>query len=217
MVGILTNPAQRRLLDIGTCVGQDLRMLRRAGAPTQTLYGTDLFRDFEAVGHALFRDEATFQRRFFAADVMDSSITSPLEVTRGLWDVVSTTMMLHQFALGEQKIIAARMLRLLRPVRGSMLLGSNTGQVEAGELQMKPPFVAEGEEKVVFRQSKETMVQLWEEAICSLGEAKESWRISCEYDLEQLERREAERREKGEVRYFQGEGQRRILFSVERL
>ena len=215
--GILAHPWQRRLLDIGTCLGQDLRMLKRRGAPLPTLYGTDLFPGFEEVGHDLFRDGAAFRSHFFAGDILDESTTSPLERTKGHWDAVSASMFLHLFTLQEQRVIAVRMIRLLRPVKGSMLLGIVSGQLNAGEVHMKPPFVAGEEVAVVFRQSRETMKQLWEEAIEGLGEAKDSWHISCEYDLKDLAEMEKERRHKGDIRYFGGEELRRILFSVERL
>jgi hypothetical protein len=217
------NPSGRRLLDIGTCCGQDLRILRQSGAPPGSLYGTDLFPAFESIGHSLFCDADTFSNQFFAANVLSDDPNNPLSTTQGLWDVVTATMMLHQFNLDEQKIIAARMIRLLKPTKGSMILGSNTGQLEAAALIMKPPFVKEGEERWVYRQSKESMAELWWEAIDGLGEEGEKtktrtkWRVECDYDLKQHAARERERKEKGEVRYFQGDGQRRILYSVTRI
>jgi hypothetical protein len=222
---ILSDPPARRLLDLGTCIGQDLRALRLAGAPTSTLYGSDVFPEFEAVGHSLFLDAGTFADRFFTADVFDDSVTAPLNATAGMWDVVTMTMFLHQFDRTQQQAIAARAVRLLKHERGAMIIGNNTGQTDEGEIELKPPFIVAGEERVLWRQSRESMRDFWEKAVeefeKSTGGKGESWReqweIWCEYDQIQIEAREKERQEKGDVRFFKGGQQRRILFCVKRI
>jgi len=212
----------RRLLDVGTCVGQDLRMLQHAGVPSSTLYGTDIFAGFEHVGHSFFRDRDSFADRFFVADVFDDSDASPLNLTAGMWDVVSATMFLHQFDLVAQKRIAARLLRLLRPCKGSMLIGNNTGELVASSIPLRAPFCKEGEKKELFRQSRESMREMWEETVREYNTAasqdvKAEFNIWCEYDRKEAEKREQEMKKEGQVRFFRGDGQRRILWCVERL
>ncbi|QSZ29598.1 hypothetical protein DSL72_004114 [Monilinia vaccinii-corymbosi] len=67
LIRLLTSKAARgpseaspKFLDIGTCIGQDLRALHRDGAPLSSLYGIDAIPEFETIGYALFRDEDHF-------------------------------------------------------------------------------------------------------------------------------------------------------------
>lgn len=47
----------RTFLDLGTCLGQDVRKLIFDGAPVDSVYGTDLLAEFVEIGYDLFRDE----------------------------------------------------------------------------------------------------------------------------------------------------------------
>lgn len=184
-----------------------------------------MFPEFEAAGHSLFLDKNTFAHRFFAADIFNDSATAPLNTTARMWDIVTMTMFLHQFDRTQQQAIAARAVRLLRHNSGAMIIGSNTGQTEQGEIKLKPPFVLPGEERGIWRQSRESMRDFWEKAVEDLENInggqeeqwKERWEIWVEYDQVQIKAREEERQKKGEVRFFQGGQQRRILFRVKRI
>ena len=74
-----------KLLDLGTCVGQDLRVLHHDGAPISALYGSDVFAAFEGVGHALFRDLDRFTPdHFIVGDIFKADDhTSSLGRTAG--------------------------------------------------------------------------------------------------------------------------------------
>jgi hypothetical protein len=74
-----------KFLDLGTCVGQDLRALHHDGAPVSTLYGSDIFADIEHVGHALFKDEEIFTAdHFIVGDIFKvDDATSALGKTVG--------------------------------------------------------------------------------------------------------------------------------------
>lgn len=126
-------------------------------------------------------------------------------------------MFLHQFELPTQKKIAARLLRLLRPVSGSMILANNTGQLEATEILLKPPLCVAGEVKTIYRHSRETIQAMWESVIDNFGTPKDLWKVSCQYDEVQAKKREEERERLGEISYFEGDRQRMIFLTVEYL
>ncbi|KAI4155585.1 MAG: hypothetical protein LQ340_000899 [Diploschistes diacapsis] len=76
----------RRLLDIGTCLGQGLRhLVFTGGVPAAQLFGTDILPAFEEAGCALFDDVNTFKGHFIAADFLSGDPQSPLMKTQGEW------------------------------------------------------------------------------------------------------------------------------------
>ncbi|MCJ1478663.1 hypothetical protein MMC13_007344 [Lambiella insularis] len=157
----LSTAPSTTLLDLGTCLGQDLRKLIFDGASPTQLWGSDIFPAFESAGHALFRDKDRFRNRFLTADVFAAD--GALAQTEGSWDVVSIFMFLHVWDLPAQKRVCARILKLLRPQAGSWVVGKQVGSVKPREWPLRPPFVREGEEKNVWRHSVETFREMWEE------------------------------------------------------
>lgn len=56
-------------LDVGCCLGQDLRKLMSDGAPSsQAMYGIDIEPAFFDLGYELFRDKEKMQATFLSAD-----------------------------------------------------------------------------------------------------------------------------------------------------
>ena len=93
-----------------------------------------------------------------------------------------------------------------------MVIGAQTGATDAGELVLKPPFVAEGEERTVFRQNIDTFARMWEE----VGE-EEGARLSIQVvydDQADRERRAKEEQGDGKAKFFSGSTQRRLFFTV---
>lgn len=202
-----------KFLDLGTCLGQDLRKLIYDGAPVQNLFGCDVFPQYESVGHALFRDAETFQGRFITADLFDTTSDGELMRTKGTWDVINIIMFLHVFDWNTQISACKRILQLLSRKPGSMIIGAQTGSTEPGEHVLKPPFVAEGQHKTVFRQSQETFVDMWK----TVGkEEGVELRIQVQYDEEKDRELRAKEEEGGEKnKFFSGQHQRRLFFTVE--
>lgn len=200
-------------MDLGTCLGQDLRKLLFDGAPPQSLYGLDIFPEYERIGHELFRDSDTFQDRFIAADIFDEAVDSNLAKIEGNWDVISIVMFLHIFDWDTQLRTCKRILKLLSRKPGSMVIGAQTGSTEAGEHELKPPFVAEGERKTVYRQSTETFTEMWR--IVERDEGVEL-KVNVVYD-EQNDRdaRAKEEETEEKKKFFSGPQQRRLFFTVE--
>ena len=207
-----------KLLDLGTCLGQDLRKLIRDGVPSEYLYGSDLFPGYEAVGHSLFRDSETFKNRFITADIFDESVSSPLTKTEGTWDVISVFMFLHAFDKNHQVLACRRILKLLKREKGSTVIGAQSASVNAGEEHLKAPFLKEGVEKVVFRHSKETFRELWEEA-ARLEDVEVSIEVEYRPRFELGEEEEVQGDTEGQ-KFWKAKNasdQRRMFFLVERV
>lgn len=198
-----------RLLDLGTCVGQDLRKLLFDGAPMESLFGSDIFPAYESVGQALFKDAETFKNRFIAGDLFDQSSESALAQTEGTWDVIVIIMFLHVFNWKDQVKACGRILNLLSTKPGSIIIGAQTATTKPGEQNLVPPFVKPGEHKSVFRQSRETFTQMWEGAGKDKGIPLKIW---AEYEAVQPKVEGGTKEEK----FFTGDEQRRLFFVVER-
>lgn len=192
-----------KLLDIGTCVGQDLRKLAYDGVNPANLYGTDLISGYEEAGFRLFNDRDRFKNHFFAADILSNDEDSHLIRRRGEWNILTASLFLHVFNLPSAKVACRRMLDLAAGP-GSWIVGVQTASIEPGELKIGPPFVKEGETRTTYRHSKETFAQMWKEVAMDAGKKIEIW---AEYDEESLEGVAAER-------YFSGTHVRDMWFWI---
>jgi hypothetical protein len=205
-----------KFLDLGTCLGQDLRTLAYDGAPLSSLYGADVLPAFEAAGHELFRDKDRFDSsHFITGDVFAEN--DQLAQTRGSWNMIHISMFLHVFSLERQEMASLNILRLLKDAPQSTIFGTQTGTLHAGELVLQPPMCEPGEHKTIFRHNKETMKEMWERVARSAGMEVQVWTAYDEQDAAERARgREAkgEEWEKSE-RFFIGDGERRIFFRVE--
>ena len=202
-----------RFLDLGTCLGQDLRKLVFDGVPVQSVYGSDVFSDFERVSHELFHDADTFKDRFIGASIFDEDTDNALVKTKGTWDVISIVKFLHIFDWATQIRACKIILKLLSRKPGSMVIGAQTGSTEPGEQLVKPPFVAEGEHRSVFQQSAETFTEMWK--IVEQDEGVHL-RVDVVYDdQEDRERGKKEEEAEGNKKFFSGSKQRMLFFTVE--
>ncbi len=150
-------------LDLGTCLGQDVRKLIFDGADVSRLYGADLKPEFINMGYALFRDEDKFPRDHFIAPADVFDLSTETELSRkcdGKVGILHVSAVFHLFDLAQQKIMAERCLRLLDPRRKRVLLcGGQVGNVNPSEF---PRASGRGTR---FRHNEESWRQLWEEAV----------------------------------------------------
>lgn len=173
------------------------------------MYGSDMFAEYESIGHALFGDESVFKGRFITADLFDEASDAPLVKTKGTWDIININMFLHVFNQKDQVRSCKRILELLSEAPGSMVIGAQTASIEPGDHVLKPPHVAEGEHKSVYRQSRETFRKMWEEVGEDQGIDLNIW---VEY-----EETNGKGQEGYEELFFTGNARRHLLFVVERL
>ncbi|KAK0506889.1 hypothetical protein JMJ35_010589 [Cladonia borealis] len=201
-----------KFLDLGCCLGQDLRKLVHDGAPLEALWGSDYFAKYEGAGQEFFRDKDRFQNRFIAADLFDESPDSGLVPTAGTWDVISIVMFLHMYDWNRQVQCCRQILKLLSKSKGSMVIGAQTGAIDAEEVVLKPPYVAEGEERTVFRHNIKTFTRMWQEVGNEVGVQLD---ISVVYDHQaDRERRVKEEQGGGKDKFFSGATHRRLCFTV---
>lgn len=147
-------------LDLGTCLGQDIRKLIYDGADPSKLYGSDIISDFIDSGYALFRDEAKIPRDHFIcpADLFDTSEKNPLRKLYNKVDILHATAVFHLFSGEEQADVARQCLRLVKPNPGSrsLILGGQAGNVKAQESVRQ-----DGAKK--FRHNGDSWRELWEQ------------------------------------------------------
>ncbi|KAJ5282944.1 hypothetical protein N7497_001892 [Penicillium chrysogenum] len=110
-----------RLLDLGCAFGQELRQLIYDGAPSQNLYGSDLRPEFLELGLDLFMDRPTIKSRFIDADVLDDKSALVTQLT-GELNIVYISLFLHVFDFDTQIKVAKRVLELLAPKAGSLIV-----------------------------------------------------------------------------------------------
>ncbi|KAM7189123.1 hypothetical protein V8F33_010244 [Rhypophila sp. PSN 637] len=154
-----------KFLDLGCCLGQEIRQLVLDGVPSSNTYGSDLYEGFFDVGYRLFNDsrdsdEAGRKRRldttFIAADIFDDKSRLVTELT-GKMDIIYTGAFFHLFTLSEQEKVAVQVVRLLTPKPGSLIVGRQSGSDEAGENVRKGAPGSAGP----FTHNVESWTKLW--------------------------------------------------------
>ena len=73
----LKSAQHKKLLDLGCCIGQDLRQLAHDGVSGEQLVGFDIERAFFDIGYDAFRDRRQLSASFIAGDflVEDKGVT----------------------------------------------------------------------------------------------------------------------------------------------
>jgi hypothetical protein len=145
-----------KYLDIGCCVGQDIRKLVFDGALSENTYGSDLQQPFMDIGYELFLDKDTLKTTFIAADVFDAD--SNLKQLDGKVDVVHAASFFHLFDWDEQMRASTRIAQLLKPKAGSLVVGRQVGNVNAGS------FVGMyGPKNMRYRHDGASFTKMWKE------------------------------------------------------
>ena len=181
-----------KFLDLGCCLGQEIRQLVLDGAPSTNTYGSDLYPGFFTVGYDLFSDNSdTLHTTFIAADIFDES-SELVRTLAGKMDIIYTGAFFHLFNLGEQEKVAERVIQLLTLEKGTMVIGRQTGSDEPGEF-----FRAGDKEKngrSHYRHSPQTWTDLWDRVGQKTGT---KWEVQAdlggaEYTLAKPEGKKAE-------------------------
>ena len=164
-----TRDPQPVFLDLGTCLGQDIRKLIFDGADPSHIYGSDIVPDFISAGYELFKDEARLPRDHFIcpADVFDRSEDNGLSILDDKVDILHATAVFHLFPGEQQAAVAERCLKLLRkrPGHRSLVLGAQAGNVEAVEMVGR-----DGGKR--FRHNEESWKKLWDD-VCARKEFRD--------------------------------------------
>lgn len=134
-------------LDIGCCLGQDIRKLVADGAPSENLYGAELMGDFIQLGYDLFW--------VMQADVLNPN--SQLQSLRGTLDFIHLGMILHVFSWEEQRELLETCIQILKPQAGVLILGQ---AVDHAEGEASPGRHSGG---LSFKHSDEFFRRMWGE------------------------------------------------------
>ena len=150
-----------KFLDLGCCLGQEIRQLVHDGAPSTNTYGSDLWEGLMEVGYELFRDRERLQTTFIAADVFDDA-SALVGALAGRVDIVYTGAFFHLFGLEEQERAAMRVVQLLAPRSGSLVVGRQSGSEEAGEFSSSRAGDKRGGGRKHFRHNPQSWKELWD-------------------------------------------------------
>lgn len=119
-------------LDIGCCLGQDIRKLVADGVPSSHLYGAELQPEFIDLGYDFFQDRESLRTSFIQADVLDIGTANPLNELSGAFDFIHLGMVLHIYQWDQQRDMLERCVDLLKPESGVLILGQALGSADGG-------------------------------------------------------------------------------------
>ncbi|KAE9965456.1 hypothetical protein EG328_009650 [Venturia inaequalis] len=154
-------------------VGPHVDAIVADGVPLENTYGSDLEQEFIDLGYDLFQDKGKIKTTFLAANVFDDD--SSLTQIYGQMSIVYTGSFFHLFGHEEQFDAAKRVVQLLTPAKGTMIVGRQVGTADVGDGD------AEGflGEKGRFRYNPKTWTRFWDE----VGEATGTkWKVEAELD-----------------------------------
>lgn len=173
------------------------------GAPAHNLIGTDLQQGFIDLGYDLFRDRETLMSKFFVSDILGND-ASPTELN-GKLDIIHASSFFHLFPLSKQTEIAKRLVKLLRPVPGSLILGRQTGNVKPGEYKH-----GSHDQTGMWRHDASSWEEMWRAVGLNTGSV---WRVEANLESTQgFTKRDGENE-----MAWRNEGDRGLRFEVWRL
>ncbi|KAH7889087.1 hypothetical protein F5I97DRAFT_1803283 [Phlebopus sp. FC_14] len=178
------------LLDVGCCVGTDIRKAVADGFPAERTIGSDLHPEFGQLGHKLFNTTPkTYPGHFIPGDIFDPAMLSIVEPFKaapsvqeepkltsltslnplqGRTSVIHAANFFHLFSEAKQWHLARGLAGLLSPEPGSIICGSHWGLHEKGTM-LERLF---GSNVEMFCHSPESWRELWEETVFSKGQVK---------------------------------------------
>ena len=161
--------SSQKFLDMGCCFGQTIRKMVYDGAPSASLYGVDSEDAFLSLGYDLFKDRGKLESKFIAGDIFSMDLT-PIQ---GTIDIVHTSAFFHLFNRPKQLLVVQKLISLLRPVPGSVVIGSHLGSLTPAHFQPTPDRPSS------FRHSPDSFAELWKEATVASGS---HWKVDSSLD-----------------------------------
>lgn len=146
-----------RYLDIGCCLGQDIRKLVADDVPSGQLYEVELEKEFINLGYDFFfKDRDSLKAYLFQEDILDRSSLDGLDALSGTMEFVHLGMVLHIFEWDQQRELLERCITLLKAQPGVMILGQAVGNVEGGGLSTAGPTGANSTGNLGFKHNVTT-------------------------------------------------------------
>jgi hypothetical protein len=125
------------------------------GAPPAHVFGADLSDTLMDMGYELFLDKVKLGARFITDDIFSAESTLAAEFTRS-FGIIHASNFFHLWGWDKQVEAAKRVVELLVPQPGSMIIGSQVGLKRARLLEFPVLKVS------LFSQSLKTFRRLWE-------------------------------------------------------
>jgi hypothetical protein len=172
-----------------------MRKMALEGAPTGNMYGLEMHGGFIDLAYDFFGDRNTLKTHFIAGDLFDKS-NPEIKAIEGSIDIAHLGMFLHLWDLEGQTRACERIVELMRPQTGSLIVGHSAGRVEAAEW-----FNPVGPS--MFKQNVESFTEMWEEVGRRTGSR---WVVSASLQETQIE-----------GRHWDDPLARKLVFEVERL
>lgn len=112
-------------------MGQDLRKLVMDGAPSDNLYGVDLYGGYLNLSYDLFRDRDLLKSHLGQGDILTMASEGDfLQTVKGTIDIIHIGMLLHCFGLEDQRQLIKRCLELLKSDGKTAIVGTALGDVD---------------------------------------------------------------------------------------
>ncbi|VDC07017.1 unnamed protein product [Peniophora sp. CBMAI 1063] len=184
------------LLDIGCCMGTDVRKAAYDGFPASQIVGCELQSEFIRLGKKLYGDAENTPIRFIQGDALALKLptsaqsitpsTTPVREVAALDDllgrvaVVYAGALFHLFDESTQHALALRLALLARQDKPALIFGRHQGQTQAGPI--KDNFAQTLDR---YAHSPETWVALWKQVFTTVrGEefARDNVAIKFKYD-----------------------------------
>lgn len=146
------------LLDVGCCVGQNVRKLVVDGAPAEKVFGVDIQRGFIDIGYDLFLDKGKLQSKFITADVMDPKKNPQWDKLglEGNVDIIHVGSFIHLFDYDGQVNVSKRLVQILKPNPGVVIAGRQTGNLDPGEFKHNSAVTG-----TMYRHDDKTFKDMW--------------------------------------------------------
>ncbi|KAK0114213.1 hypothetical protein ONS95_013712 [Cadophora gregata] len=212
-----SNPSPK-FLDLGCCVGQELRALAHFGkVPSEDLYGSDINGSFLSTSYDLFKDKSRFKGTLVPADIFSQSIFDaggPFENWEGNFTVIHAGLFLHLFNIQQQVEVCKTIIKLLSDQPGALFLGEMVGCLGGGERGGGKDFKfwKQGEERKQFLHDGESFKALWDE-VAKMTSTEGMWKVEGKFKVRE---KEADGEGSKGCAFFVGEGIGWLTFSVER-
>lgn len=88
---------------------------------------------------------------------MDEDSASPFKEYEGKFDIIHAASFFHLFDWEDQVRLGRRVVKLLKPVKGSVVFGRQRGNVSAGEYEHRT-----NEKGTMFRHNEDSWRSMWE-------------------------------------------------------
>jgi SAM-dependent methyltransferase len=183
-------------LDLGCCLGQDLRKLVYDGAPAENVWGADLEYDFLKLGYDLFRDQDRLGDKFLEADIFQEECLGNL---KGRVDIIHIGLFLHLWNWEWQLKACLAIVDILKQKKGATVLGQQMASIEPGAVKYG--------KKELYKHDVRTFERLWKEVGEKTGT---KWEVTASMD-------KGLGVDKGERKWDTPEISRRLVFKVVRM